>query len=127
MVLFLIWLALFLLAVMVLTNVLLAVAFNQAIQGWLAPMSQREFKRTVATWSVLAFVLVVAWVIGMSWPPTAGNVIDFLTSFASPIQMLPWILPAAVWSVPFVAFWKESKRRRQVPAQTGSSRPENQA
>jgi|GEM_PF-6057085 len=120
MVLFVIWLAAFLLAIGVLTNVLTAVAIKEEIQGWLAPMSDRGFRRTFVTWSVIMVLLGIGWLILMSWPPSVENVIAFL---ANPFLVLPWVLPASLYVASLVPFWKESKRRKQTGGHSQTERP----
>jgi hypothetical protein len=115
MVLFLIWLAVFLLAIGVLTNVLVATAINEDIQGRLAPMSDSKFRRTFVAWSIIMVLVGIGWVIWMSWPPSVQNVMTFLSS---PILVLPWVLPAAVYGASIVPFWKESKRRKRTRGST---------
>ncbi len=108
---FLIWLFLFLLAILVLTWVFFAVALNQAIQSRLEAMSQTRFRRVFVIWLIVAVLLVGGWIIGMSWPPTMENIGALLTS---PIGMIPVVIVAAMLAASFVPFWKESKRRQNL-------------
>jgi hypothetical protein len=111
MVLFLIWLAVFLLAIGVLTNVLVATAIDEDIQGRLAPMSDGKFRRTFVAWSIIMVLVDIGWVIWMSWPKRAKR-------YHLPVEPNPSVALGAAHS----SLWRFdcALLEREQTAQTGT-------